>query len=57
MEITKYIKQGIEKVIVQFVDCTYEVLQGHYKSKNVLLGMINACVSHELRNPLNSIIA
>lgn len=25
--------------------------------QNELLGMINACVSHELRNPLNSIVA
>jgi signal transduction histidine kinase len=27
------------------------------KSHNVMLSMINACVSHEMRNPLNSIIA
>ena len=28
-----------------------------FKSKNEMLSMINASVSHELRNPLNSIIA
>jgi signal transduction histidine kinase len=27
------------------------------KGHNVVLSMINACVSHEMRNPLNSIIA
>lgn len=27
------------------------------KAENSFLAMINACVSHELRNPLNSIIA
>ena len=26
-------------------------------AENKLLAMINACVSHELRNPLNSIVA
>jgi signal transduction histidine kinase len=27
------------------------------KAHNSVLSMINACVSHEMRNPLNSIIA
>ena len=27
------------------------------KGQNAVLSMINACVSHEMRNPLNSIIA
>jgi signal transduction histidine kinase len=27
------------------------------KAHNAVLSMINACVSHEMRNPLNSIIA
>ena len=32
-------------------------MYGQQKSQNELLSMINACVSHELRNPLNSIVA
>lgn len=28
-----------------------------FKAKNQFSSLINACVSHELRNPLNSIIA
>ena len=27
------------------------------KAENKLVGLINACLSHELRNPLNSIIS
>lgn len=27
------------------------------KAENKLVGLINACLSHEMRNPLNSIIA
>ena len=34
-----------------------KVLYDEQKDQNSLLSMINACVSHELRNPLNSIDA
>jgi signal transduction histidine kinase len=43
--------------IMQIIDVTKHVLYYEYKAKNQLTSMINACVSHELRNPLNSIIA
>jgi len=33
------------------------ILYQQEKSQNEFLSLINACVSHELRNPLNSIIA
>ena len=33
------------------------ILYDMEKSQNQVLEMINACVSHEMRNPLNSIIA
>ena len=41
--------------ILQIIDVTNYVLE--QKAKNQLTSLINACVSHELRNPLNSIIA
>jgi signal transduction histidine kinase len=33
------------------------ILYNVEKTQNQMLEMINACVSHEMRNPLNSIIA
>ena len=53
-------------MLIQLVDMTEHMLLveikissqfNQFKNKNELLSMINACVSHELRNPLNSIIA
>mmetsp|Transcript_38350 Transcript_38350/g.58435 ORF Transcript_38350/g.58435 Transcript_38350/m.58435 type:complete len:136 (-) Transcript_38350:81-488(-) len=54
---THYALEGQDKVILQFKDITNDILQDQYKNENQLLEMINACVSHELRNPLNSIAA
>lgn len=36
---------------------TSYILYTEIKAKNQFTSLINACVSHELRNPLNSIIA
>ena len=41
----------------QFIDISKSILYDLEKSHNVMLELINACVSHEMRNPLNSIIA
>ena len=43
--------------IIQIVDISHTILYDQVQAKNDLLGVINACVSHELRNPLNAIIA
>jgi signal transduction histidine kinase len=43
--------------MLQFIDLTDSVLFDMSKEKTVLLQTINAQVSHELRNPLNAIIA
>jgi signal transduction histidine kinase len=43
--------------ILKMIDVTKHILYSEYKEKHQLTSMINACVSHELRNPLNSIIA
>ena len=46
-----------EKVMLQFIDISKSILLDLEKNSNQVLEMINACVSHEMRNPLNSIIA
>ena len=38
-------------------DVSKDILYNKEKSQNVLLSLINATVSHEMRNPLNSINA
>ena len=43
--------------MIQIIDISKTILYDLGKSHNTVLSMINACVSHEMRNPLNSIIA
>ena len=43
--------------MLQIIDITGTILYQQQKIQNELLSMINVCVSHELRNPLNSISA
>ena len=43
--------------MLQFIDISKSILYDMEKAHNAVLAMINACVSHEMRNPLNSIIA
>jgi signal transduction histidine kinase len=50
-------RKNQEKIMLQFIDISKSILYDLEKAHNVALSMINACVSHEMRNPLNSIIA
>jgi signal transduction histidine kinase len=43
--------------MIQIIDITGNILHDQQKRQNELLAMINSCVSHDLRNPLNSIRA
>ena len=43
--------------MIQIIDISYQVLLNKQRGYNKLLSLINATISHELRNPLNSIIA
>ena len=45
------------KTLLQIVDMTHEKLYGKAKIEKKLFELINAAVSHELRNPLSSMIA
>ena len=57
IKLSKFIRKDKEKVMLQFIDISKTILYDMEKAHNVVLSMINACVSHEMRNPLNSIIA
>jgi len=54
---TKYTKDGKVHTMFQIINHSASILYDEQIAENKLLGMINACISHELRNPLNSIIA
>ena len=43
--------------MIKIIDVSDSVHYGATKEQNELLSLINATVSHELRNPLNSIVA
>jgi signal transduction histidine kinase len=42
---------------MQIIDMTASILYDQEHAQSSFLSLINACVSHELRNPLNSIMA
>ena len=54
---TNFILNKKQKVLLQIIDVSHSIMYDQQKAENSFLALINACVSHELRNPLNSIIA
>ena len=56
--ITGHDEYGNDEIskLIQVVDISDKILYGEVKAEHSFLEMINAAVSHELRNPLNSII-
>ena len=43
--------------MLRIIDVSTSVFYDQKLAENKMLSMINACISHELRNPLNAIIA
>lgn len=48
--------QGTQRLLIQMVNLSEKVLYDQALMENHLLALISATVSHEVRNPLNSII-
>jgi len=44
-----------KSIMIQIIDVSKEILYDKEKAHTELLNLINATVSHEMRNPLNSI--
>jgi signal transduction histidine kinase len=57
IKLSKFVRKDKERIMIQFIDISKAILYDMEKGHNAVLSMINACVSHEMRNPLNSIIA
>jgi signal transduction histidine kinase len=46
----------VEKTLIQIIDVSHKVLYNQAKAEQTYLTLVNASVSHELRNPLSSLI-
>ena len=57
IKINQLVGENENEVMISIVDNSDQILRNNEKEHNELLVMINATVSHELRNPLNSIVA
>lgn len=49
-------KSGKDQVMLCFYDISQKILYDTSKAEGELLSLINSTISHEMRNPLNSII-
>ena len=45
-----------ERVMLCFIDISQKILYDSSKAEGEFLSLINSTISHEMRNPLNSII-
>jgi len=57
LKLTPYEQNGEQASMVQIIDVSTRILYDQTRADNKFLSLMNACVSHELRNPLNSIVA
>ena len=57
IKINRLVGENENEVMISILDTSHEILCNQEKAHNELLTMINATVSHELRNPLNAIVA
>ena len=48
--------EQVKKILVQLIDVSDKMLYNEVKAEQQFVALINAAISHELRNPLNSII-
>ena len=46
-----------DEIIINIRDCSSLILYNNEKKENIVQKTVNATVNHELRNPLNSIVA
>jgi len=57
IKMTQFDQEGVKSTMLQVIDISTTIMLDEQKADNKLLDIINATVSHEMRNPLNSIIA
>jgi len=45
-----------QKMLIQLIDVSDKILYNESKAEQSFITLINAAISHELRNPLNSLV-
>ena len=50
-------KKKQKRTLIQIINISDKILYNEAKAENFFATLINAAVSHELRNPLNSLIS
>ena len=48
---------GANKIMIQLINVSDKILYNEVNAEKSFLTLINAAISHELRNPLNQIVA
>jgi len=46
-----------DKILLQIIDVSDRILNNEMRADKLVLTLINGAVSHELRNPLNALLA
>ena len=54
-EIYEEVNQS-KKLLIQIIDMSDKILYNEVNAEKSFLTLINAAISHELRNPLNSLV-
>ena len=57
IKINNLIGKNKNEIMIQINDASHYILFQNEKNQNDVLKTINATVNHEIRNPLNSIVA
>ena len=57
VKITNFKENEDDSIMIQIIDVSSSVLHSNLESQNELLSLINATISHEFSNPLNSMQA
>lgn len=57
IKLNELIGENENELMITIVDCSHQIQYTNEKTNNQVLKTVNATVNHELRNPLNSIVA
>lgn len=49
-------KEESPRILIQLIDVSHKIFYNDIKAEKQIYTMINAVVSHELRNPLNALL-
>lgn len=51
------VREGVKRYTFQFIDISAKIFYDEIKAQEEFMSLITSTISHEMRNPLNSIIS